>query len=232
VIIRSDVAGTFGISYRLVDVGDLISTDENGFQTGSIRVTDHVITATYATRVSGGLNAGVSYQLYQERNDCSGFCNNNETKPGTTHAVNLGLQYAPAAVPALRVGGALVNLGYPLQVVNSEQASPMPLRVRAGAAYEAGHHFLADSTFAVWLSTDAVVNPRDGSMFLNVGADVSIDAMIWIRAGYGGGGDYVGGTGIGLGLSYDRFTLDIAQTLVVSPIDDSSPTQISFAIRF
>jgi hypothetical protein len=195
-------------------------------------VTDHVITATYATRVSGGLNAGVSYQLYQERNDCSGFCNNNETKPGTTHAVNLGLQYAPAAVPALRVGGALVNLGYPLQVVNSEQASPMPLRVRAGAAYEAGHHFLADSTFAVWLSTDAVVNPRDGSMFLNVGADVSIDDMIWIRAGYGGGGDYVGGTGIGLGLSYDRFTLDIAQTLVVSPIDDSSPTQISFAIRF
>jgi hypothetical protein len=84
----------------------------------------------------------------------------------------------------------------------------------------------------VWASADAVINPRDGSMFMNVGADLTIEDMISIRAGYGGGGDYVGGTGLGLGLRYDRFTLDIAQTLVVSPIDDSSPTQISFAIRF
>ena len=108
----------------------------------------------------------------------------------------------------------------------------MPLRLRFGAAYEAGHHFLADSVFAVWPSADLVVNPREGDAYLNFGVDVSVEETIFVRAGYRGGGDFIGGAGVGLGLKYDRFVVDIAKSFISSPIDESDPVQISFSIRF
>lgn len=231
VIIRSDVAGTFGLSYRLVDYGTQDKLNNDGIPVGSFRTLRHVLTASYATDVVAGLNAGVNYKLFQSRRDCSGFCDDVSSTPATTHGVDLGVQYIPARMPTLAVGASVVNLGFPLQFVNAEQASPMPVRLRFGAAYEAGHHFLADSAIAVWTSTDVVVNPREGDMHLNVGVDVSVEEIIFVRAGYGGSGAFTGGAAAGVGIHYDRFVVDIARSFASSPLDDE-PVQISFAIKF
>jgi len=231
-VIRSEVAGTFGLSYRLIDYGDQDKLDQNGIPVGSFGTLAHVLTASYATHVFQGLNAGVSYELYQFREDCRGFCDDFQSVPATTHSVDLGVQYVPRSLPALQLGAAVANLGFPLQVVNFEQASPLPLRLRVGAAYEAGHHFLADSAFAVWTSADLVTSPRDGRPHLNVGIDVSVEETVFVRAGYGGGIGLTGGAAAGIGVRYGRFEVDIAKSFVRSPIDDADPIQVSFSIRF
>lgn len=232
VIVRSEVAGTFGLSYRLVDYGDQEATDINMIPTGTVSTLAHVLTASYSTSVMSGLNAGVSYKLYQFRQDCRGFCNEATGFSATTHGLDLGVQYLPAALPALQLGAAVTHLGFALQVVNSEQASTMPVRLRAGAAYEAGHHFVADSAIAVWTSADMVVNPHDGRTYLNVGVDLSLDQTIFLRGGYGGGGGLTGGAAAGVGIRYGRFDVDVAKSFVSSPVDESDPAQISFAVHF
>lgn len=233
VIVVSEVAGTFGVTYRLIDYGDQDAIDENGIPTGSFGTAAHVLTATYATDVFAGLNAGVSYKLYNFRQDCRGFCGSNVGFSATTHGLDLGAQYAPPALPPLRLGAAITHLGFPLQVVNREQASPMPARLRIGAAYEAGHHVMADSAFAVWASADLEISPKNGRTHLNVGVDVSVEEAVFLRGGYGGGGNGLSsGLAAGVGVRFDRFEVDIAKSFASSPIPGDEAIQFSFAIKF
>jgi len=230
-LIHSDVAGSFALSYRLIDYGEQEARDPDGNLTGSVATLEQEVVATYATRVVPGVSAGVSYTLYQYRVDCRGFCNT-EGFAATTHGIDLGLQVEPPSMRYLALGASIVHLGFPLQVVNREQASPLPLRVRTGAAYEVLHHFREDSTVAVWASTDIVTNPREGSVVVNVGAELSLEETIFLRAGYGSGRGIAGGAAVGVGLRYDRFDISVAKSFVSTPIDDSEPIQITFAIRF
>lgn len=231
-LIRTEVAGTFGLSYRLIDYGESEATDPNGNPTGRLALFEQVLTASYATTVGAGLNAGVNYKLYQYRNDCRGYCGGQGTS-ATTHGLDVGIQYSPSRYPDLRLGAAIVNLGFPLQVINEAQASPMPLRVRVGAGYELAHHFRDDRQVEVWLHGDAVASPRGrGESLVNVGGELAVEQTIFLWVGYAGGSGLTGGAGVGVGLRYDRFEAGVAKRFVSSPVDESEPTQVSFAIRF
>lgn len=231
VIINSQVAGTFGLSYRLIDYGEQEARDINDIPTGAIRILAQVLTATYATRVMAGINAGVSYKLYQFRQDCSGFCGT-EGFSATTHGLDFGVQFLPSKLPALALGAAVAHAGFPLQVVNAEQASPMPVRLRIGGAYEIGHHILADSAVEVHVASDIVTSLRDGRTFLNIGAELSLEQTLFVRVGYGGGASVAGGAAAGVAARYDRFDVGVAKSFVSDPLDGSEPIQITFAIRF
>lgn len=230
-LIRSDLLGTFGVSYRLLDYGEQPSTDPNGIQTGTLSTLAHVLTATYATNVTPGLNAGVSYKLFQFRNDCRGYCQG-QNFVATTHGLDLGVQLRPPSLPGLEVGASAVHVGFPLQVVNAAQASPMPARLRFGGAYEVGRHLRSDTTWTWWLSGDAVVSPRHGTVELHVGSEVTLDETIYLRAGYSGGEGFASGAAVGVGLSYDRFEIGLAKSFQRSPVDETDPVQITFGIRF
>ncbi len=231
-LIRSAVAGTFALSYRLVDHGEQEARDPNGNPTGRIGVFEQVLTASYATGVIGGVNAGINYKLYQFRQDCSGFCGT-ENFSATTHGVDIGVQVRPPRIEALELGASVVHLGFPLQVINAGQASPMPTRIRVGAAYEVAHHFAPDTTAAAWLVVDVVASPRDAAQsLLNVGAEFSLDRTLFLWLGYAGGTGLTGGASVGVGLVYDRFDVGVAKSFLSSPIDDSEPLQVTFGIRF
>lgn len=231
-LIRSEVAGTFALSYRLVDHGEQDARDPNGNPTGRIGVFEQILTASYATRVTAGINAGISYKLYQFRQDCRGFCGI-EGFSATTHGIDAGVQVRPPRIESLELGASIVHLGFPLQVINAGQASPMPTRVRVGAAYEAAHHFSADTTVAAWLVLDVVASPRDASQSLvNAGAEFSLDRTLFLWLGYAGGSGLTGGASVGVGLVYDRFDVGVSKSFLSSPIDDSEPLQVTFGIRF
>lgn len=231
-IVAAGLVGTFGLSYRLIDHGEQDARDPSGNPTGTLGILEHVLTATYATRVAAGLDAGVSYKLYQFRQDCRGFCGV-EGFAATTHGLDLGVHFAPGAVRGLELGAAVVHLGFPLQVINAEQASPVPTRLRAGAAYEVLHHFSSDSTNTLHLMADFVTSVRaSGGPLLNVGAEATLDGTIFLRAGYAGGTGITSGGAVGVGLHYDRFELGIAKGFVSSPIDDTEPVQITFGVGF
>lgn len=233
VIVHSEAAGTFGLSYRLLDFGTQKKTTSDGVTVGSFRDFTHVLTASYGTTVGAGVSAGVSYKLYQQRTECQGFCDDFADAVATTHGVDLGVQVRPGG-GALEFGAALLNLGLPLQSVNAEQADPMPIRLRAGTAYEVGHHFLPDTAYSLWASGDVVVNPREGTTHVNVGIEFSVEQLVFLRAGYGGSGEpgpLAGGLAAGVGIQYKRITLDIAKSLQASAVGDD-PIKVSFSLQF
>lgn len=232
ILIRSQVIGSLAASYRLVDYGEQPYTiDPNQPPIGNLRVLAHVLTATYATEVVAGLAAGVSYKLFQFRNDCSGNCQEVELT-ATTHSLDVGMQFVPRRLPSLNLGASLVHAGFPLQFRNAEQADPPPVRARVGVAYEVAHHFRGDSTVAWWISADLVTSPRNGDVHVNAGAELSLDQTLFLYLGYGGGPGVTGGAAAGAGLRYDRFDIRIAKSFTASPLDESGPVQITFAIRF
>lgn len=226
--------GVFGLSYHLIDFGEQETTDGGG-ATGTLGIVFQQLIATFSTRVGAGWNAGINYRLYDYRPTCQGFNCTGVDEPGTTHMVDAGVTYAPPFLPALRLGGSLMHTGFPLQIKNRAQADPTPARLRVGVAYEAGHHFTRDSTLAVWLHVDAVERVRDpGGPVLNFGVEVELDRTIFFRAGHSAAGDGVtsGGTGLGLGLRYERFDVSVAKTLTTSPLFEGEPIHVSFAVTF
>jgi hypothetical protein len=225
-------AGVLGLAYRLVDYGESQATDGLGNPTGSLRALDHFLLATFATTMAPGLNAGISYKIFQFRNDCSGFCEGGGFA-ATTHAVDMGVQYHPHLWRALQLGMGITHLGVPLQVFNAEQADPTPSRVRLGAAYEVMHHFSPDTTTALWVSVDVSGSWRDGvERRAGAGMELVLDQTIYIRAGYSTGSGRDSGAGVGIGLRYDRFEVGIARSFVGSAGASQDPFQITFAVGF
>jgi hypothetical protein len=231
-IIHSASLGGFALSYRLIDLGEIEARDPSGNPTGTIVLFEHTLTATFATSVIRGLDAGVSYKLYQFREDCRGFCGA-QSFAATTHMLDFGVQIHPPSLPHLTLGASLMHPGFPLQVINADQASPTPSRLRVGAAYELLHHMRPDSLAEVWLSLD-VVDParRPGQPTANIGVEFSLAETFFLRAGYGGGGGFAGGAAVGVGIHYNRFDVEVAKAFVSSPLDESDPFQVSFGIRF
>jgi hypothetical protein len=228
-VFRSEIAGSFGVSYRLFDHGDLDATDQWGTTTGELSTLEHVLVASYATRVVGGLSAGISYKLYQLRQDCRGFCLE-PSFSATTHGIDAGAQYAVPRIP-LRLGVAMLHVGFPLQVINAEQADPLPSRLRVGAAYEALHHVLADSTVTLWLSADVMSSWRNRhGPVAYFGAEAAWENAVFVRAGYAGGSELLSGAGIGIGLRYDRFDISVARSFGASPFGEE-PFQFTFVLR-
>src|SRR5213592_5140171 len=127
--------GVLGGAVYLVDYGDLDRTDQNGNTIARIAPRNFEFLASYATNLTGSFVFGVSYKLVQFRVDCSGDCRDFPAGRGATHALDFGGQFSVGAGPGgpLRIGIALRNVGFRLQVQNQAQADPLPTRLAVGA---------------------------------------------------------------------------------------------------
>lgn len=233
--IRTKQVGVFGIAYHLVDFGTQETTDESGNPSGTASVIYQQLIASYATRVAVGWSAGVNYRLYDFRPSCTGLSCGETAKPGTTHMVDMGVTYEPTFMKSARFGASLLYLGFPLQVNNAAQADPTPARLRIGAAYEAGHLVLKDTSVAVWVHADAVSRAREpGSAAYGIGVEAVLDHIIFFRAGHSTAGDGIiaGGTGLGIGLRYERFDVSVGKTVSTSTLFPGEPFHVSFGISF
>lgn len=231
VAFRIRSAGIVALNYRMIDLGSIEGRDETGQPTGEIRFYNHMLLASFATRLGGGVAAGITYMLYQERETCKGFCER-PSLTATTHGVDFGVQYHPPIWPSLQLGASITHFALPLQVINAEQAAPTPARIRAGAAYEVLHHFSADSAVAVWLSSDVAVSWRqDVPLTWSGGAEAVLDETIFVRIGYATGSGRDAGAAVGLGLRYERFDVGVAKSFDPSGLV-RDPYQITFAVSF
>ena len=230
--IRIRTAGTIGVAYRLIDLGEIESTDRFGNVTGSLRLLEQALFATFATTMAEGLSAGISYTLFQFRQECTNVCGSTPFS-ATTHGVDAGVQFHPQVWPALQLGVSIVHFGLPLQVVNAEQASPMPARIRAGAAYEVLHHFSNDSTTSVWAIADVAASWRAGvPPVASAAVEAILDEILYVRGGYATGTGRTSGPAVGLGLRYDRFDIAVAKSFFATGATTPDLIQVTFAITF
>jgi len=153
---------------------------------------------------------------------------------GTTHGVDVGLQFATGADDNLRIGAALRNAGFKLQLENKDQADPLPTRLQFGVAYRV---FLPqpedspermDARFLVDLQ-NALSGPTDPDA--RVGVELGYGQIVRLRAGYAFLHAESRGPSVGIGLRFGKFAFDFARVFYDSSTFDE-PVFLSMALAF
>jgi type IX secretion system protein PorV len=236
--------GVFGGAVYLVDYGDLDRTDINGNTIARIAPRNFEFLASYATNLTSSVTFGMSYKLVQFRVDCSGDCRDFPAGMGATHALDFGGQFTIGAGPGgpLRIGIALRNVGFRLQVQNQAQADPLPTRLAIGALYDlrlrppsadSSAHGL-DQAFDVKFAAD-IDSPwgQVGQPETRVGLDIGYQRLVRVRAGYAFVQDGLSGPSVGLGVESGSLGIDLARAFLTgSDLQVESPTFFSFRVTF
>jgi len=230
--------GVIGGAVYLVDYGDLDRTDVNGNTIARIAPRNLEFLASYATNLTGSFAFGLSYKLVQFRVDCSGDCRDFPAGTGATHALDLGGQFRIGAAGPLRVGVAVRNVGFRLQVQNQAQADPLPTRLAIGALYEVRLRpptgGALDQAFDVKLAAD-VDSPwgQVGQSETRLGLDIGYQRLVRVRAGYAFVQDGLSGPSVGLGIESGSLGVDLARAFLTnSDLQAPSPTFFSFRVTF
>ena len=225
--------GALAISYQLFDNGEIPTTDESGLLVGELALRDHLLVGSFATTLGGGLAGGISYKYYQQRMDCNGDCGGEEST-GSTHAFDAGLRYSPGWHRPLELGIAVLNVGFPLQIVNAAQADPLPARVTVGVSYDILGAVRNDSTLALRFLVDVRESIREpGDPTASFGAEFDVQRTVFLRAGYAPGRGLGTGAAVGVELRYDRFDVALSRSFVSAGMDPGGePFQVSFGLHF
>jgi hypothetical protein len=230
--------GVFGGAAYLVDYGDFARTDSLGFVIGQISPRNFEFLASFASELGDALLFGLSYKLIQFRADCSGDCRDLANGQGTSHAIDLGGQFAVGATRAFRVGVAVRNIGFRLQVQNRDQADPLPARLAIGGVYRLLLPPLRGATTTERL--DVVVaadvdSPwgRTGASEMRLGVDMGYGQLVRVRGGYAFVQDGLSGPSVGIGVATGALGVDFAQTFLTgSELVSENPTFFSFRVTF
>jgi len=230
--------GVIGGAVYLVDYGDLDRTDINGNTIARIAPRNFEFLASYATNLTGSFVFGISYKLVQFRVDCSGDCRDFPAGTGATHALDLGGQFSVGPGGPLRIGVAVRNIGFRLQVQNQAQADALPTRLAVGALYEVrlrpATGRALDQAFDLKLAAD-VDSPwgQAGQSETRVGLDIGYQRLVRVRTGYAFVQDGLSGPSVGLGLESGSLGVDLARAFLTgSDLQVESPTFFSFRVSF
>jgi hypothetical protein len=225
--------GSLGFSYQLVDFGEIETTDDQGLTIGALSLRHHLLIASYATPIAGGISSGLNYKFYQFRVGCSGRCSE-QALTTSAHAVDLGLRYAPRRIPSLQLGALVSNLGFASGSGTGAETYHLPVRLRLGAAYEVLEQIVPNYPVSVWLAfelEDSWRNP--GSPTPSLGLELNADEMVFLRAGYVHVDGTGSGTAVGIGINYARFIISVAKSFGTPFTEnDAEAVQVSFGIAF
>lgn len=211
--------GVLGVAAYLVDYGSQEVVGGPGVPIGRISPKNVELLASYSTYVGGGLAVGVNYKLIQLRQDCSGQCAAFPSVAGTTHGVDIGLQYAVARSETLRLGFVVRHAGFKLQLRNEGQADPLPTRVQVGAIYKILLPRLrgTDERFDARILLD--VDDEWGEytdLDWRLGMDVGLRDLVRFRTGYAFLNSQSRGPSVGVGIRVGKIAIDMARVFFVS----------------
>lgn len=228
--------GVLGISYQLLDLGDQDLTDRDNNILGTVSFRDHLGIVSFATQILAWLDAGVNFKVFNTRASCRGQCSSAGVS-GTTYLLDLGIQAEPLGDLPLRLGVMVAHAGPDLQVINVEQADPVPTRMRVAAAYEVLRHFTDYPTVDLWVTAemeDRLQDPGEPVLYLGSEFAAGEGDQIFIRAGYGQGqSGQPAGVSVGLGLRYQQFEVGIGKALSSTSLtDQSEPVHVTFGVLF
>src|SRR6266540_2176630 len=230
--------GVVGGAVYLVDYGDLERTDSSGSTIARIAPRNFEFLASYATTLNGSFAFGLSYKLVAFRVDCGGDCRDFPTGQGSTHALDLGAQLRVGTGGPLRLGLAVRNLGFKLQVQNRPQADALPTRLAIGAQY---HVLLPGRDGAPLAERFDLIVAADvdspwrqaGQSEMRLGMDVGYQRVLRLRAGYAFVQEGLTGPSVGVGLENGSIGVDLARTFLTgSDLLVENPTFFSFRVTF
>jgi hypothetical protein len=235
---RSHGIGVIGGAVYLLDYGDLERTDLTSTTIGRVSPRNFEFLASYATELGGSLTLGVNYKLVEFRVDCSGDCRDFPSGQGVTNGLDIGGQLAVGGDGALRVGVAVRNIGFKLQVNNRDQADALPARLVIGALYRVALRGETtgpgDDRIDVKVAAD-VDSPWGsyGESQMRFGLDVGYQRLLRVRGGYAFVRDGLSGPSVGMGVETGAIGVDLARTFLSSAdFVADNPTFVSFRLVF
>lgn len=215
--VAANRVGVFGAAAYLVDLGTQGASDV-GSPTGTFSTKNIELLASYATPLTRDLLFGVNYKLIQYRQECSGDCGVLlQPTVGTTHAIDVGAQYAIGSRDDLTIGIALQHAGFKLQLKNRDQADPLPTRVQLGIAYRV--RLPTPEGVEQGLDARVLVDLQEAwgsytSPDARVGVEVGVGKVVRLRTGYAFLDSGSGGPSVGIGIRAGRITIDFAQVFL------------------
>lgn len=237
---RSPRLGTVAFAAYVLDYGDMDLTPPDGggvVPIGRITPRNVALAVSYGTDVGAGASIGVTYKLVQFRVDCAGDCRDVPSAVGTSHAVDVGVRYAPPGSPIV-LGVSLRNAGFPLQVQNSEQADPLPTRLGVGVAYAvvrpvAGGAAAERFDVRVLADLQGTVGRGGFSPVSLVGVESGVGEVVRLRGGFAFTDTDAKGPSIGLGMRLGQLSLDIARVFFANDdLGEKEPFHVSFRATF
>jgi hypothetical protein len=228
-------AGALGVSYQLLDMGTLDSTDRDGQVVGSISIRSHQALLSGAIRTGPRLRLGVNLKSLQFRVACRGQCPDGNVS-ATAYAMDLGLQSRPLANRPLEVGIMLAHLGPDFRVADSDQSDPLPGRIRVGAAYDVLDGLLEEELgmYVIVEVEDRIRDPGNTSLFLGTEFLAGAADQFFVRGGYiFGNRNQTDGAALGIGVRYERFEFGIARSLARGgPQSSDEPIHLTLGLAF
>jgi hypothetical protein len=237
--VHSHGIGVVGATVYLLDYGDLERTDSTSSTIARISPRNFELLASYATQLGSALSIGINYKLVEFRVGCSGDCRDFPNGEGVTHGLDVGGQFAVGPEGAVRIGVAVRNIGFKLQVNNRDQADPLPAHVVVGALYrvalrrEAAAGVPSDG-LDVRVAAD-LDSPWGsyGESAMRIGVDVGYQHLVRVRGGYAFAHEGLSGPSVGMGISSGSIGVDFARTFLSgSDFVIDNPTFFSFRVAF
>ena len=223
--------GNLGVTYYLVDYGDLPSTGNDGTVQGNINYRNQEFLFTFAGNVVSSLKFGISYKLVQIVFNCDGLCSGSQSFTRTTSAFDFGLIYELSVLP-IALGGSVRHLGFPIKGLTQED--PLPTRVRIGMAWRVITPNASNQLFGLALAMDLEDQWRDvGNPDVLLGTEFGVGQIVFLRAGYAFIESGLGGPSLGLGVTYDWFYVDFSRGFDdVTTATGDEAVQLSFGVTF
>jgi hypothetical protein len=220
----SNALGTIGVTAYVVDYGaqDIVPPG-GGIAAGRVSPKNIELLASYATGIGHAVALGVNYTLIQFRQDCQGVCGALGSVTGTTHAADVGVQVVLGHGDALRVGVALQHVGFKLQLQNKAQADPLPTRLALGTSYQLP---LQAVGVAPEVNARLLLDVQDDWTGVTgpdarMGLELGYGSVAYLRTGYAFLQGETRGASIGVGIRFDRVSVDLTRVLYASgPFED------------
>jgi len=215
--------GALGLSVNLLDLGAQAVTDQSNVQLGTINPMDVGYVLTYAIAPSRFVTLGASVKHVEMRISCSGYCADVPVGGSRANGADLGALVHLLPLP-LTIGVAATNLGVGVD-------GSRPGRFNVGANYRIQAIDKYTDEVEVYAAASVVTTTSLDSASTRLGADVVLEKLFHVRAGYIL--DHANGSGasIGIGIGTGRFVFDLARTFGgVSADTDHPPTY--FSLRY
>jgi hypothetical protein len=231
--------GLLAVSYQLFDVGAQDLTDGMGNVLGSLSIRNHQAVLSGAIRLGDRVGVGLNVKNVRFEVGCRGQCPEGRVV-GTSNAVDLGVQAAPFQRLPIRFGAMVAHLGPRFQVENSEQADPLPLRMRGAIAADLFRREIEGEAIgftALVEVEDRVRNPGNPAILLGGEFFAGSSDRIVARGGYilagSGPADHLEAAAVGLGIRYERLELDVARSLARRGLaSQQEPIHFTVGVRF
>ena len=228
--------GVLGLSYHLLDGGEQNLVDDQGNVRGAFSIRSHVGVVSAASPLAGWLDVGLNMKVVRFDLNCRGQCDDAGVQ-SSGWAGDVGFQSQPLTDVPLRLGAMIAHFGPRFQVVNADQADPLPTRIRFSAAYEVLRHFEPPADLALWVRVEVegrLRRPGESRSFY-VGTELVAGStdVIFLRASHAREEIKESDeNAFGLGLRFERFELALARSFTSSILEGSEPVYVSFGIRF